>query len=50
VLVRSVVADAGAAGEFAQRKLKALSLTQDFQRGVDDRAAQVAVVLGKLFG
>ena len=50
VLVRRIVTDAGAPGEFAQRKLKALRLAQDFERGLDDRAAQVAVVVGTLGG
>jgi hypothetical protein len=41
------VADAGTAGEFTQRKLKAPGLTQDFQRSPDDGnfvAAQVVNV------
>jgi hypothetical protein len=50
VLVRGVVTDASAAGELTQRKLKALGFTQDFQRGLDDYAAQVAVVVGALVG
>jgi hypothetical protein len=44
------VTDAGAAGELTQRKLKTLGFTQDFQRGLDDYAAQVAVVVGALLG
>jgi len=44
------VADAGTPGEFAQRKLNALGLIQDFQCGLDDRTAQVAVVIGTLVG
>jgi hypothetical protein len=42
------VADARSTGEFAQGKLKALSFTQDFQSGRDDRTAQIAVVVGAL--
>ena len=42
--------DAGATGEFTKRKLKTLGFTQDFQRGLDDYAAQVAVVVGALVG
>ena len=38
--------DAGAPGEFAQRKVEALRLAQDFQCRLDDRTAQVAVVVG----
>jgi hypothetical protein len=47
---RGVVTDAGAAGEFTQRKLKTPGFKQDFQRGLDDYAAQVAVVVGALMG
>jgi len=44
------VADAGAPGEVTQGKLKALGFTQDFQRGLDDCAPQIAVVVGTLVG
>ena len=44
------MADARSPGEFAQRKLKALGFTQDFQSGLDDRTAQIAVVVGALVG
>jgi hypothetical protein len=50
MLVRGVVADARSPGKFAQRKLKALGFTQDFQRGLDDRMAQVAVVVWTYVG
>jgi hypothetical protein len=39
------MADAGSPGEFTQRKLKALRFAQDFKRGSDDGAAQIAVVV-----
>jgi hypothetical protein len=42
------VTNARAARKLAQRELKALSLLQDFQSGLDDRTAQVAVVIGTL--
>jgi hypothetical protein len=42
------VTNARAASKFEQRELKALSLLQDFQSGLDDRTAQVAVVIGTL--
>jgi Short repeat of unknown function (DUF308) len=50
VLVRGVVADAGAPGEFTQRKLKTLSFTLDFQRRLDDRSAQIAPMKPTLLG
>ena len=40
------MADAGAPGEFTKGKLKALGFTQDFKGGLDDRAAQIAMVVG----
>ena len=42
------MADASSPGKFPERKLKALGFTQDFQRSLDDRAAQVAVMIGML--
>jgi hypothetical protein len=45
VLVRGVVTDAGAPGEFAQRKLVTLRLAEDLERGRDDGARQVTVVV-----
>ena len=45
VLVRSIVTDAGAPREFTQRKLDALRFPENFERGPDDSAAQIAVVV-----
>jgi hypothetical protein len=44
------VADARPPGEFAQRELEALGFAKDFQGCLDDRAAQIAVVIGAFFG
>ncbi len=40
------MADAGPAGDFRERELPALVLAQHVHRGVDDGAAQIAVMIG----
>jgi len=44
------VAHPGAARELAQGKIQALGFAQDFERRVDDGAAQIPVMIGTRFG
>src|ERR1700750_316285 len=48
MLVRGVVTNASTPGELTQRKLETLRFAQNFKRGHDNGAAQIAVVVWTL--